>query len=154
MFWVCLLAMCVMSALALSRVKGRHACWHRSLWKGASDGVSTGKAEGKMVPAPGAEAPPRSNNADHLSTASCDDITPPIDDFPSERRPSFVVRKPTPVGVQPAKGREARLLFPTRYLSVSWTLAGFERTKTHQLTKVKVHPSRGEAPRHRVCSSL
>lgn len=87
-FVACLLVICVLSTFALWSVKGRHACWHH----GCGPGGITG---GKQVAAAKAAQAPRSScaGADDvlLGAAGTNDDEPPSEEFPLERRSSFVV---------------------------------------------------------------
>eukprot|EP00752_Nemacystus_decipiens_P009774 g8729.t2 len=84
-FVSCLLVICVLSTFALWSVEGRHACWHHH-------GCAAGKEVAREPPA---EAAPRSC-ADVLIADSKaggggdDDDDLPSEEFPLERRSSFV----------------------------------------------------------------
>ena len=82
-FVTCLLVICVLSTFALWSVEGRHACWHH--------GCAGGSTGGKEVAPERPPEAPRSCAQVLLKADSNDDDDLPSEEFPLERRSSFVV---------------------------------------------------------------
>lgn len=85
-FVTCLLVICVLSTFALWSVEGRHACWHHACpGGGGTDGKEV------VVVTEAAQQAPRSCADDAAQHADADSNDLSCEDFPLERRSSFVV---------------------------------------------------------------
>lgn len=85
-----MLVICVLSTVALWSVEGRHACWHH----GCPPEESTGGKEvamGAAASSPSAPAQAPRSCGDVRQHAGTDADELPPEDFPLERRSSFVV---------------------------------------------------------------
>lgn len=86
-FVTCLLVICVLSTVALWSVEGRHACWHHGCPGESTGGKEAATTETQTEEPHAAEAP--RSCADVMLDPASNEL--PSEDFPLERRSSFVV---------------------------------------------------------------
>eukprot|EP00903_Cladosiphon_okamuranus_P013371 g12461.t2 len=87
LFVTCLLVICVLSTFALWSVEGRHACWHHGCPGGVTGEKQVAAAEAEATRAPPVSCP---NDDGLVDAATSDGDELPSEEFPLERRSSFV----------------------------------------------------------------